>query len=188
MPNVFQATAPRPPASLTTIRTPAYGGNGLFGPVNPTCLQTGGRYVLIVIDYFSRFVWAAPTLAADSASVIRIFEMNIAPVFGWPCNCFSDNRAHFTSAALRQVFDKHSVNHVFAPVSHPTSVGMVKRAVQMVLALVRRAVSSDRNRALEWGSSSWTDCLHSIAGLSRYMVTPCQDSVRLQPPSQTLLT
>lgn len=72
-------------------------------------------------------------------------------MFGWPRNCYSDNGSHFTSAALAEDFDEYGVNHVLAPVSHPYSVGMIERAVQMVLALTRRSTSLQPERAKEWG-------------------------------------
>ncbi|OGE53873.1 hypothetical protein PENARI_c007G07174 [Penicillium arizonense] len=39
-------------------------GMDFLGPIQPTC-ETGARYILVVIDYFSRFVWTATCSRAN---------------------------------------------------------------------------------------------------------------------------
>lgn len=39
--------------------------------INPPCAQTSAKYVLIAIDFFSRFIWAMPCVEADSPAVIE---------------------------------------------------------------------------------------------------------------------
>ena len=40
-------------------------GMDFLGPISPRCEATGARYVLLAIDYLSRFVWAKLCGLAD---------------------------------------------------------------------------------------------------------------------------
>jgi hypothetical protein len=54
------------------------------------------KYILIVIDYFSRFVWAFPCITADSEEVIRCLRW-LFSVFSSPVAIYSDKGTHFNS-------------------------------------------------------------------------------------------
>ncbi|KAJ5799091.1 uncharacterized protein N7518_001159 [Penicillium psychrosexuale] len=49
-------------------------GMDFLGPIKPQC-SIGARYVLVVIDYFSRFIWAWATEGAGGSEVERFFEI-----------------------------------------------------------------------------------------------------------------
>ena len=40
-------------------------GMDFVGPINPPCSATGYIYILIVVDYYTRFLWAVGTKKAD---------------------------------------------------------------------------------------------------------------------------
>ena len=95
-------------------------GMDFLGPISPTC-ESGAKYILVVVDYFSRFVWAQACERTTEEAVIAVFEKTLTPVFGWPANVYSDNGPHFTGLRLLEVFETHGTHHCFAPVYHPRS-------------------------------------------------------------------
>ena len=74
----------------------------------------------------------------------------VVPVMGWPKSVYSDNGTHFTGSAIRKMWTDHGVLLFTAPVSHPQSVGLSERYVQMTMGRIRLksiAMGSSRN----WG-------------------------------------
>ena len=122
-------------------------GLDFLGPITPACSQTGARYVLIAIDYFSRFTWAGAYKFCTMTEVCYLLTQHIAPVFGWPKAIYTDNGSHFTGQEIRSIFDTHGVTHFTAPVTHPSSVGLVERNVQLMMSQIRK-------RSIDSGLSS----------------------------------
>lgn len=56
--------------------TPEIIGMDFLGPIKPQC-GTGARYVLVMIDYFSRFVWAWVTENAGGEELEFFFKHEI---------------------------------------------------------------------------------------------------------------
>jgi len=94
------------------------------GPITPPCKSTGYVYILIVIDYFSRFLWAMGVHKADQASTMKALPDHIIPTFGWPLTVYTDNGSHFTGALISKMWTDHGVMHFPSAISHPQSVGL----------------------------------------------------------------
>lgn len=125
-------------------------GMDFIGPINLPCEATGAVYILLVVDYFSRFVFGAPLQKADQQSTMRFFIDHLVPTVGWPKSVYSDNGSHFTGSLVKQMWKDHGVLHFTAAISHPQSVGLSERYVQMVMGRIRLkciALKSSRN----WG-------------------------------------
>jgi len=59
------------------------------------------RYILLVIDTFSKFIWLYPTKSADASDVInRLCKQSV--IFGNPQRIISDRNAAFTSNAFEE--------------------------------------------------------------------------------------
>ena len=125
-----------------------------IGPIWPPCEVTGWRYILVVVDYFSRFVWARGYKNANQEAVYDFWLNFFIPVFGFPLCIFHDNGSHFTEAEITTFFESHGTTQIRAPISHPSSVGLVERNVQLVISQVRKWVL-DRGPGAKtiWGRS-----------------------------------
>ncbi len=129
-------------------------GMDWIGPISPPCVVTGWRYILVVVDYFSRFVWARGYGVANQEAVHDSWLNFLVPVFGFPLCLFHDNGSHFTGAEITAFFELHGTTQIRAPISHPSSVGLVERNVQLVISQVRKWVL-DRGPGAKtiWGRS-----------------------------------
>jgi len=112
-------------------------GMDFVGPINPPCAATGYIYILVVIDYFSRFLWAVGTKKADQVSTMRAVLDHVIPMVGWPLTVYSDNGSHFTGSMISQMWSDHGVIHFTSAISHPQSVGLSERYVQMLMGRIR---------------------------------------------------
>ena len=125
-------------------------GMDFIGPINPPCGATGAVYILLVVDYFSRFLFGAPLQKADQLSTMQVIVERIVPVVGWPKSVYSDNGTHFTGAAIKKMWEDHGVQHFTAAVSHPQSVGLSERYVQMTMGRIRLKCI-ERGTSRDWG-------------------------------------
>lgn len=127
-------------------------GMDFLGPISPRCELTGCKYVLIIVNYFSRFVWAKGCYAADQPAVYFYWINELAPVFGFPKCIYNDNGSHFTGSEITTLFQSHGTFQIITPISHPSSVGLVERNVQLFTSQLRKWVL-DRGPAAKmfWG-------------------------------------
>src|SRR5437667_8846562 len=124
-------------------------------PITPRCWKTGAKYMLIAVDYFTRYTWVRPCKAADGRHVVDFFENFISPNFGFPHSLYTDNGTHFTGAPASDYFRDKRILHYDAPVSHPSSVGLVERTVQLVVSRTRAyAIEQGQYGTDSWGLSA----------------------------------
>ena len=137
-----QATGPRQPVGqlqhIQEFEPMSMIGLDFLGPITPACSQTGCQYILIAIDYFSRLTWAGAYKLCTMTEVCYLLTQHMAPVFGWPKAIYTDNGLHFMEQAIRSLFEMHGVAHFTAPVTHPSSVGLVERNVQLMMSQLRK--------------------------------------------------
>ena len=58
--------------------------------------------------------------------VLDFLLNHITPIFGWLKTLYTDNGSHFTSKEINDVLKAYGVTHYTAPVTHPSSVGLVE--------------------------------------------------------------
>ena len=68
------------------------------------------------------------------------FENFISPNFGFPHSLYTDNGMHFTGVPAKDYFEEKGISHYDVLVSHPSSIGLVERMVQLVVSWTRAYV------------------------------------------------
>ena len=111
-------------------------GMDWLGPILLACFITGHQYILILMDYFSQFVWAKLYETHTADDVIDIFENYLTPIFGHPAAGYSDNGSHFVNEKISQYFEERGVTHFTGPISHPSSTGLMERGVQSIISFL----------------------------------------------------
>jgi hypothetical protein len=76
-------------------------GMDFISPILPIS-TTGKQYIIIAVDYFTRFLFAHPVQAATSTATLSYFKENVVKPFGWPQAVYSDNGTHFTRGIFQQ--------------------------------------------------------------------------------------
>ena len=74
--------------------------------MGPFPKSRGCEYILVAMDYVSKWVEAMPCKAVDANSSRRIFEETILPRFGTPRLVISDGGSHFIERSFRHFLEE----------------------------------------------------------------------------------
>ncbi|GKF27329.1 reverse transcriptase domain-containing protein [Tanacetum coccineum] len=85
----------------------------------------GNKYILVAVDYFSKWV-EANALPTNDARVVVKFLKSLFARFKTPRAIISDRRTHFCNDKFAKVMSKYGVTHRLATASHPQTSGQVE--------------------------------------------------------------
>lgn len=108
--------------------------------------EVGGfKYILIAVDYYTRWPEYKITQTAKTEEVIALLKL-IKSRFGLPRRIVTDNAAALTSEPLRKFMSKHSMEKLELSPYSPKSNGLVERMVQTVKTRLQRACEGDETK------------------------------------------
>lgn len=118
--------------------------------------RTRNSYILIVVDAFTKYLFAKPVKDTKTKNVIKILE-NIFNDFGVPARIISDRGSSFTSSQFKDFCITNRVRHKLNAVASPRSNGKAERFNQTVLnALSSKNLNNDeRDWDKQLGSIQW---------------------------------
>jgi ribonuclease HI len=132
----------RQPSSLTQLIQPTWPlqrwGLDLLGPLPPA--QGNLKYVVVVVEYFSKWIEAKPLATITSVTVQKFFWQNIVCRFGVPRSITVDNGTQFDVEAFRVFCDRIGTKIHFASVRHPESNGLVERANGIIMMGIMKLI------------------------------------------------
>lgn len=85
----------------------------LLGPVPMT--RNRNRFILIIVDYASKFVIARPLKTATSKTVIAALKEHVCLAQGSPQYLLSDNGSQFVSAEFKEFCAEYAIKSVLIP-------------------------------------------------------------------------
>nr|GEU99870.1 reverse transcriptase domain-containing protein [Tanacetum cinerariifolium] len=103
----------------------------------------GNKYILVVVDYLSKWV-EAKTLPTNDSRVVCKFPKNLFARFGTPRVIISDRGAHFCNDQFAKVMQKYGVTHRLATTYHPQTSGQVEVSNRGLKCNLERAVGENR--------------------------------------------
>ena len=80
-------------------------------------------YILVGVDYVSKWVEAVPCRAADRRVVLKFLKKNIFSKFGVPKVIISNGGSHFCNKPFENLLAKYGVKHKVATPYHPQTSG-----------------------------------------------------------------
>jgi hypothetical protein len=119
-------------------------GLDLLGPLPPA--QGNLRYVVVSVEYFSKWIEAKPLAIITSVTIQKFFWQNIVCRFGVPKAITVDNGTQFDSKAFREFCDQIGMKIHFASVRHPESNGLVERANGIIMIGIMKLIHQPRGK------------------------------------------
>jgi hypothetical protein len=130
------------PSSLTQLIQPTWPlqrwGLDLLGPLPPT--QGNLKYVVVVVEYFCKWIEAKPLATITSITVQKFFWQNIVCRFGVPKAITVDNVTQFDAEAFKEFYDQIGTKIHFASVRHPELNGLVERANDIIMSGIMKLI------------------------------------------------
>ncbi|KAK1431640.1 hypothetical protein QVD17_08144 [Tagetes erecta] len=111
--------------------------------MGPFPLSNGNRYILVAIDYVSKWVEAQALPTNDSRVVVK-FLKKLFTRFGTPRALISDRGTHFCNAVMERALARYGVTHRISTAYHPQTNGQVENANRGIKKILEKTVGKSR--------------------------------------------
>ncbi|KAE9332380.1 hypothetical protein PR003_g14547 [Phytophthora rubi] len=137
---------PRPWTSGRMQRMPVADLTGPFsllvvdavGPLPET--ERGNKYILVFVDYFTRWAEAFAVGALDSITFVDAMVNGVVSRHGVPSRLLSDNGRNFTSDVAKSFYQTLGIKKLFGAAYHPQTQGLVERFNGTLIGMLRMHV------------------------------------------------
>ena len=124
-----------------------------------------GKTFLLVIDAYTKWLDVHITPSISSSATIELLRKSFS-TFGLPEVVVSDNGTGFKSEEFEAFLRANRVKHVCTPPYHPSSNGLVERAVQTLKGGLKKLQDGSLETKLSRFLFSYRSMPHSSTGLS----------------------
>ncbi|CAN6554875.1 unnamed protein product [Malus baccata var. baccata] len=104
----------------------------------------GFTYILLAVDYVSKWVEAKATRTNDSKVVADFIRTNIFARFGMPRVIISDGGSHFCNRTIEALLRKYSVTHKVSTPYHPQTNGQAEVSNREIKQILEKTVGPTR--------------------------------------------
>ncbi|GJU50300.1 reverse transcriptase domain-containing protein [Tanacetum coccineum] len=118
--------------------------------IGPFSSSRGNKYILVDVDYVSKWV-EAKALSTNDARVVVIFLKSLFAQFGTPRAIISDRGTHFCNDQFAKIMLKNGVTHRLSTAYHPQTSGQVEVSNRGLKRILERTIGENR--------TSWSDKL-----------------------------
>nr|GEZ26196.1 reverse transcriptase domain-containing protein [Tanacetum cinerariifolium] len=136
-----------PHNSIQTCKIFDVWGIDFMGPFPPS---RGNKYILVAVDYLSKWV-EAKVLPTNDARVVCKFLKSLFARFGSPRAIISDRGTQFCNDQFSKVMLKYEVTHRLSTAYHPQTSGKVEVSNHGLKRILERTIGENQ--------ASWSDKL-----------------------------
>ncbi|GKC00406.1 reverse transcriptase domain-containing protein [Tanacetum coccineum] len=119
--------------------------------IGPFPQYRGNKYILVAVDYVSKWV-EAQALPTNDARVVVKFLRSLFARFGVPKALISDRGTHFYNFKLEKALQKYDVTHKLSMAYHPQSNGWTE--------FTNRAIKRILERSVGYNPKDWSEKLN----------------------------
>ena len=125
---------------MTTPWPFATWGIDIIGEITPKA-SNGHRYILVAIDYFTKWVEAESYAKLNAKSVVKFLKKNILYRYGVPYELISDHGSHFQGEVLK-LLEKFKIAHHMSAPYRPQTNGAVEVANKNIKTIKWKMVNN----------------------------------------------
>nr|GEY68662.1 reverse transcriptase domain-containing protein [Tanacetum cinerariifolium] len=118
-----------------------------------SCQRQGNKYILVDVDYLSKWV-EAKALPTNDARVVVKFLKSLFSRFGTPKAIISDQGTHFCNNQFSRFMAKYGVTHHLSTAYHPQTSGQVEVTNCGLKRILERTMGENH--------ASWSDKLEDV--------------------------
>jgi len=123
----------------------------------PEDVHPGCKYVILAVDFLSRWVEGKAVKAADAATAATFIYEDIVCRYGTPESIQSDNGTHFMNEVIANLSTILKINHHRSTPYYPQSNGRIERVVGTIKTNLKKMVEDlwpeEDNKKVAWAGS-----------------------------------
>jgi hypothetical protein len=104
----------------------------------------GYLYILVTIDYISKWVEAKACKTNDHKVVVQFLKDNIFARFGTQRAIISDGGTHFCNKVFAQLLKKYGITHKVVTPYHPQKSGQVEISNREIKRILEKTLNPTR--------------------------------------------
>ena len=112
--------------------------------MGPFPLSFGNYYILLAVDYISKWVEAKATRTNDSKTVVGFVKSHIFSRYGVPRAIISDRGTHFCNRTFESLLKKYGVTHRISTAYHPQTSGQAEVSNRKIKSILEKTVNPTR--------------------------------------------
>ena len=112
-----------------------------MGPFPPSF---GNVYIILAVDYVSKWVEAKATKLDNAKTVIDFVRTNIFYRYGIPRTIISDRGTHFCNKIFGSLLTKYGVTHRTSTAYHPQTNGLAEISNREIKSILEKTVNPTR--------------------------------------------
>ncbi|RDY10003.1 gag-pol, partial [Mucuna pruriens] len=149
------------------------GRSGRYSITGPFQVSNGYSYILLAVDYVSRWVKAIATKTNDARVVVDFLKSNIFCRFGVSKALISDQDSHFCNNVMSSLLHKYGVVHRIATAYHPQTNGQAEvfnREIKKMLQKMTNPSRKDWSRHVKDALWAHRTAYQTLLGMSPYQI------------------
>ncbi|XP_073263308.1 uncharacterized protein [Populus alba] len=116
----------------------------------------GNLYILLAVDYVSKWIEAKATRTNDAKVVLDFIRTHIFDRFGIPKAIISDRGTHFCNRSMEALLRKYHVTHRTSTAYHPQTNGQAEISNREIKSILEKTVQPNRRDwSLRLGDALW---------------------------------
>ena len=184
-----------PPSELHQLSEPwpfSMWGIDVIGPINPKA-SNGHRFILVAIDYFSKWIEAASYLAVTARNVVKFIRRDIIARYGSPETIITDNGSNLNNKQVDELFKEFKIKHLNSSPYRPQMNGAVEAANKNIKKILAKTAENHRDwhERLPFALMAYRTSIRTSTGATPYSLVYGMEAVlpvEIEIPSLRILS
>ena len=170
-----------PPVPLNVLAAPwpfSMWGIDVIGAIEPKA-SNGHRFILVAIDYFTKWVEAASYASVTRNVVIRFIKKEIICRYGLPRKIITDNATNLNNKMMKEMCEDFKIQHHNSTPYRPKMNGVVEAANKNIKKIIQKIIVSykDWHEMFPFALHGYRTSVHTSTGATLFSLVYGMEAV-----------